>query len=118
MKWKIYHNPKCSKSRECLSLLEKHKLELEVVEYLKFPPNVSSLNALAKKLGLQPRDIIRQKEEIFSQLKLDLNNQNSLLAAIEQHPILLERPIIEYKGKAVLGRPVDNLEKFLKEELD
>jgi len=103
----IYHNPRCTKSRETLKLLEARDVEPVVVEYLVDPPDVKTLKTLAGKLGLRPRDFIRRKEKEFRALKLKdkLDNDDALLKAMAAHPILIERPIVVAGRKAALGRP-------------
>ncbi len=113
--WKIYHNPNCTKSRECLAKLEAKNLKPEVVQYLKQPPTVAELKMLAKKLGLRAREFTRTKEEAAA--GLDLDDEEKIFAAIAKHPILLERPIIVHGERAVVGRPTEKLDVFLSEEL-
>lgn len=103
----IYHNPRCSKSRETLSLLRDHGLEPEVVEYLKDPPSAEILSDLLTKLGLEPRALMRRKEPEYAELGLDDPglSRDALIAAMVAHPKLIERPIVVKDGKAALGRP-------------
>lgn len=109
----IFHNPRCSKSRETLALLEDKGLDLTVVEYLKEPPSASELKTIIKKLGLKARDIVRTKEDAFKSLKIDLENDSQVIAALAKHPVLLERPIVVVGEKAALGRPPENVKKIL-----
>ena len=96
---RIYHNPRCSKSREARQLCEDAGVELEIVEYLKTPPDEVELKELLGKLGLNAHGVIRSKEEVYSQLGLSSDSkEEELLAAIIKYPILLERPIV-VKGK-------------------
>ena len=103
----IYHNPHCSKSRETLALLEEKGIEPKVVEYLKTPPSVAELARILKKLGLKPRDILRQSEPLYR--KLDLKHKelsdDALITLMVENPILIERPIVVSGERAALGRP-------------
>ncbi len=103
----IYHNPRCSKSRETLSLLRDHGVEPDVVEYLKDPPSAEVLSDLLTRLGLEPRALMRRKEPEYAELGLDDPNlsREALIAAMVAHPKLIERPIVVKGGKAALGRP-------------
>ncbi len=107
----IYHNPKCSKSRETLALLQNKGITPQIVEYLKTPPDAATLKQIIKWLGIVPRDLMRRKEEPYKTLGLDdpkLSN-DALIAAMVAHPILIERPIVVAHGKAALGRPPENV---------
>jgi arsenate reductase len=111
----IYHNPRCSKSRETLKLIEARGIEPNIVEYLKAPPSSAELKAILKKLGLKPQDIIRKGEPLYAELglkdrKLD---DDALIALLVKHPILIERPIVVAGGKAALGRPPESVLKIL-----
>ena len=112
---KIYHNPKCSKSRSALELIQQKQLTVEIIEYLKFPPHSKELADIIKKLGVTAREIIRKNEEPYKRLGLSNPklNESELLEAISVNPILLERPIVILNGKAALGRPLENIEKIL-----
>jgi len=103
----IYHNPRCSKSREALSLLRDHGVEPEVVEYLKDPPSPEILSDLLAWLGLEPRALMRRKEPEYAELGLDdpSLSRDALIAAVVAHPRLIERPIVVKDGRAALGRP-------------
>ena len=107
----IYHNPKCSKSRETLALLQEKGITPQIVEYLKTPPDAATLKQIIKLLGIGPRELMRRKEEPYKTLGLDdpkLSN-DALIAAMVAHPILIERPIVVAHGKAALGRPPENV---------
>lgn len=114
----IFHNPRCSKSREALALLEAAGAEHVVVRYLDDPPNAARLTELVKGLGLaSPRDLMRRKEAAYRELGLDDESldDDALIAAMVAHPILIERPIVA-KGKAAcLGRPPETVAAFLEE---
>jgi arsenate reductase len=103
----IYHNPRCSKSRETLSLLRDQGVEPEIVEYLKDPPNAQVLSDLLNQLGLEPRALMRRKEAEYAELGLDdpALSREALIEAMVTHPRLIERPIVVKGGKAALGRP-------------
>ena len=103
----IYHNPRCSKSREALSLLRDQGVEPEIVEYLKDPPNAQVLSELLTQLGLEPRALMRRKEAEYAELGLDdpALSRDALIEAMVTHPTLIERPIVVKGGKAALGRP-------------
>jgi arsenate reductase len=107
----IYHNPRCSKSRQTLKLLQDRGLKPRVIEYLKTPPNKQELEKLLDKLDMEPRDLIRKKEKAYQETGLDdpTINKDQLLQAMIDHPILIERPIVVTDKKAVLGRPPENV---------
>ncbi|AOL08110.1 MULTISPECIES: arsenate reductase (glutaredoxin) [Burkholderia] len=111
----IYHNPRCSKSRETLALVESLNTTgapLNVVEYLKTPPTIEELEALHRQLGRPVRDMLRDGEEPYKALNLarvDLTDADAY-AAIAVHPILLQRPIVVYRGKAAIGRPPESVQ--------
>jgi arsenate reductase len=108
----IYHNPRCSKSRETLALLQQHGVEPQVVLYLEQTPDVATLRQLMQALGLKsPRDMMRKKEAEYQALGLDdpALSEEQLLAALAAHPKLLERPIVVAQGKARLGRPPEQV---------
>ncbi|CAM4375081.1 MAG: putative protein YfgD [Legionella sp.] len=108
----IYHNPKCSKSREALALLQEKCLEPTIVEYLKTPLNKEQLTELRAHFAL--KDFVRANEPIFKELGLSLENEEQVLEAMLKEPVLMQRPIVTYKGKAIIGRPPENvLELFL-----
>lgn len=111
----IYHNPRCSKSRRALDILREQKIEPRVIEYLKTPPDAKTLRELLKKLGLKPRDILRDSEDGYAKLKLGdpKLSEEDLIAAIAKHPILLQRPIIVRGDRAVIGRPPENVRELL-----
>jgi len=111
---RIYHNPRCSKSREAKQLCEDAEVELEIVEYLKTPMDEVELKELLVKLGLRAHDVIRTKEEVYSQLELSPDSdEEELLVATIKYPILLERPIVVKGKQAVIGRPPENVKQLL-----
>jgi arsenate reductase len=103
----LYHNPRCSKSREALSLLEQHGFKAEVIEYLKSPPTVKELKLLLTQLGLEARDVLRKKEDLYKTLGVaDPGlSDHEVLKLIHENPILLERPIVVIKNRAIIARP-------------
>ena len=107
----IYHNPRCSKSRQTLALLEENGVTPEVVLYLQDAPSKATLTGIAKRLGLSSaREMMRVKETVYGEL--DLKNEASddvLLAAMAENPILIERPIVVKDDKAAIGRPPESV---------
>ena len=111
MSVKIYHNPRCNKSRQTLQLLKDRGVEPVIIEYLKAPPSVEELTDILIKLGIQPRDLIRKQEAEYKSNGLDnkeLDN-DSILRVMVENPILIERPIVVANNKAVIGRPPENV---------
>ena len=111
----IYHNPKCSKSRQTLQLLRDKGIEPEIIEYLKTPPSPAKLDAMLKGLGMEPRALMRRKEAPYKENGLadEALSREALIAAMVDNPILIERPIVETKGKIALGRPPENVLEIL-----
>jgi len=115
MSIKIYHNPKCSKSRATLALLEEQDVDAEVVKYLETPPSKEELKELLTMLELSARELMRTKEEIYKELGLkDVTDEEALIEAMVANPKLIERPIVVKDGKAVIGRPIENVVELLK----
>lgn len=104
---RIYHNSRCSKSRETLALLEARGQVCEVVNYLDTPPSSAELTQLLDMLGMTPRELMRKGEPEYRELGLDdpSLDETALIAALARHPRLLERPIVVVNGKAAIGRP-------------
>jgi len=107
----IWHNPRCSKSRQTLALLRERGIEPEIVEYLKTPPAAGELEAVLEKLGMEPRDLMRRKEAAYREAGLDdpALGRRALVEAMTAHPVLIERPVVLAKGKAALGRPPESV---------
>ncbi len=107
----IYHNPRCSKSREALKLLLNRESNVTIVEYLVKPMGFFELKNLLKLLGLTPREIIRTKENAYLELKLDNMNlsDKELITAMVKYPILIERPIVVKGEKAIIARPPERI---------
>ena len=111
----IYHNPRCSKSRQTLQLLNDNNEEAEVVEYLKTPPDAKTLKDILGKLGLKPRQLMRTKEDIYKELNLadESLSDDQLIEAMIKNPKLIERPIVVKDGKVAVGRPPENVLSIL-----
>jgi arsenate reductase len=112
---KIYHNPRCSKSRQTLQLLRDKQMEPVIVEYLKTPPSKSELKKILQMLDMKPRDILRTKEAEYKQLGLNdpSLSDEQILEMIIEHPRLMERPIVVTDHGAALGRPPENVLEVL-----
>ncbi len=107
----IYHNPRCSKSRSTLQLLEDKGAQTDIVEYLKTPPNKQQLAEILDMLGLEPRQLMRTHETEYKENNLadESLSRDQLLDAMIRFPKLIERPIVISQGKAVIGRPPENV---------
>ena len=108
----IYHNPKCSKSREALTILQNHNIQPLIIEYLKNPLNLEQIKDLCSHFDF--KDFVRCNEQIFKDLKLSLDNENLVLEAMVKYPILMQRPIVTCCENAVIGRPVENVVNLIK----
>ena len=115
MKVTIYHNPRCTKSRQTLELLKSRGIEPEIIEYLKTPPGKIKLKEILKMLGLEPRALMRKNEDEYKKAKLDNPklSKDDLIAAMVKYPILIERPIVVANGKAAIGRPPEKVLEIL-----
>ena len=112
----IWHNPKCSKSREAMSILEENSAHTNVVKYLLDTPSVLEIKNVLDMLGIRPRDMMRTKEDIYKELNLkDEPNDDVLITAMAENPKLIERPILIKNGRAIIGRPTDKIANFLKD---
>ncbi len=113
----IWHNPRCSKSREALKVLQENGIEAEVIKYLDLPHTKEEIKALLKMLGFSSaRELMRTKEAIYKELGLkDVHNEEKLIEAMVEHPRLIERPIVIKDKKAVVGRPVEKVVELVKE---
>lgn len=107
----IYHNPRCSKSRQTLALLEERGIEPEIILYLDTPPSATALKKLLKQLGMEPRELLRKGEEAYkaNNLKNPELSDAELIAAMVEFPKLIERPIVIANNKAALGRPPEQV---------
>lgn len=110
MNAKIYHNPRCSKSRATLALLEQRGIPVEIIEYLHNPPTADSIRTLLRQLDLEAADIVRTGEAAFKESGLTVDSPaGALIALIERAPSVLERPIVVVDGRARIGRPPERV---------
>ncbi len=111
----LYHNPRCSKSRQTLQILRDRGIEPEILEYLKTPPDALTLSAILDRLGMGHRGLMRVKEKEYRVLGLDdpSLSREALIAAMVDHPILIERPIVLKDSRAALGRPPEGVVDIL-----
>ena len=111
----LYHNPRCSKSRQALKLLEEKGVQPEIVKYLDTPPDHATLARILEMLGLEPRELMRNKEKEYKELGLNdpRLTREQLIDAMVAHPRLIERPIVIKDGKAALGRPPESVLEIL-----
>ena len=111
----LYHNPRCSKSRQTLALLEERGISPAVVRYLDTPPDAATLGGLLDMLGLEPRGLMRRKEAPYRELGLadESRSRAELIQAMVDNPILIERPIVVSGGKAAIGRPPESVLEIL-----
>lgn len=106
----IYHNPRCSKSRTTLALLEEHGVSPDVVLYLETPPSEQDISGLLAKLGMTAGQLVRRGEDAYKDCGLGKGSSDAqVLAAMAEHPKLIERPIVVMGSRAVLGRPPENV---------
>ncbi len=108
----IYHNPRCSKSRQTLALLEENGVTPTIIHYLDNPPTGEELTEILSKMGKEPGEVIRRKEAKEEGISLDLNKAD-LIQAIVNHPRVLERPIVVNGNKAAMGRPPESVLEIL-----
>lgn len=111
----LYHNPRCSKSRQTLELIRHQGIEPVIIEYLKTPPDAATLASLLKKLGISARQLLRSKEQAYQDAGLDnpALSDDALIAAMVKQPKLIERPIAVQGDKAIIGRPPENVLNIL-----
>ena len=110
----IWHNPKCSKSREAMAILEENNCQAEVIKYLDIKPDEKEIQNILSMLGLSARELMRTKEDIYKELNLkDEEDESKLIAAMAQHQKLIERPIIIKDSKAIIGRPTSIIAEFI-----
>lgn len=110
----VWHNPRCSKSRAALSILEESGCETEIVEYLKTSPSKDEITTALTMLGMNPRELMRTKEDLYAELNLkDEDDYDALVDAMVTSPKLIERPVIFKDGQAIIGRPTSIIAKFL-----
>ena len=110
----IWHNPRCSKSRNAAALLEEKGVEAEVFKYLDTPPSREEIVEVLKMLGITARELMRTKEAIYKELGLkEVDDEEKLIDAMAENPKLIERPIVIKDGKAAIGRPIENITALL-----
>ena len=111
----IYHNPRCSKSRQTLELIREKAGDPEIIEYLKTPPSADELRQVLALLGMKPRELLRKKESEYKEAGLDNMDlsDDDIIEAMIRHPKVIERPIVVVDGKAAIGRPPENVEHIL-----
>ncbi len=111
----LYHNPRCSKSRQTLGLLTDKGISPEIIEYLKTPPSFEELDRILGLLSLEPRELMRKSESVYKELGLDdaALDRKALIQAMVDNPILIERPIVLANGKAAIGRPPEKVSSIL-----
>lgn len=107
----ILHNPRCSKSRQTLALLEEKGIEAEIIKYLETPPDATALKAILTKLDISARDLLRKGEDDYKALNLKDKSltEDQLIKAMITHPKLIERPIVIHQDKAKIGRPPESV---------
>jgi len=111
--WTIFHNPRCITSRNALALLRSKGVEPQVVDYLKHPPGERELKRVIKLLGIPASGLLRRRERLFKDLKLEGAGDGKAVAAMLEHPVLIERPVVIRSGRAVLARPPEKLLELL-----
>ena len=110
----IYHNSRCSKSRDCLAFIENSKKEFKIINYLINPPSFDELSVIIKKLQLEPLDLVRQKEKVWIEnFKNQKLNAQEIIQAMVSNPILIERPIIIKENSAIIGRDLKKVASFI-----
>ncbi len=109
--YSYYHNPRCSKSRQALAILNEHGIEPTIINYLETPPVKATLKTILTQLGIPARQLLRKGEEEYKQLGLadESLSEEALIDAMVKHPILIERPIVIANGKAIIARPPENV---------
>lgn len=111
----IWHNPRCSKSRNALNLLEEKNIDSKVYKYLESKPTKEEITNILELLSIDAKDLLRKSEAIYKELNLkEETDENKLIDAMVENPILIERPIIINDNKAVIARPIENMELLLK----
>lgn len=116
MNTRILHNPRCSKSRATLALLREHGIDPVIVPYLETPPDAAELDRILDALGMQPRELMRTGESVYAERGLDDPSltREKLIAAMVEHPILIQRPIVLHGDRAAIGRPPEAVLEILR----
>ena len=110
----IYHNSRCSKSRQCLSLIENSGKKFEIIKYLENPPPIAELTVLISKLGIEPIDLVRKKEKLWvEKFKNKEFTNKELIEIMVSNPILIERPIVINGNKAIIARPIEKISEII-----
>ena len=111
----IYHNPRCSKSRQTLAILNDEGITPTIVEYLNTPPDAETLQSILSMLECSPRELMRTKEDVYKENNLadPALSETDLIQAMIDHPILIERPIVVRDGRAIVGRPPENVKVLI-----
>ena len=111
----IWHNQRCSKSRDAMEILKENNCETKVIKYLETSPDEAQIKTILKMLGITPRELMRTKEELYKELDLKyVTDDESLIKAMAKNPKLIERPILIKNNKAIIGRPTSIIADFLK----
>ena len=114
MNFKVYHNPRCGKSRAALKYMDEHEIPYETIFYLKDSPDINQIKEILGKLNIKPLDLIRKKEKIFIELYKNMNlTGDEWIKVMADNPILIERPIIFNEKKAVIGRPAEKIAELI-----
>lgn len=110
----IYHNPRCGKSRDCLAFLETSDKKFEIIKYLETPLTFSELKEIIRKLNINPIELIRKNETIWKEnFKGKELTDSEIIQAMVDYPILMERPIVVYKDKAIIARPLEKIKEII-----
>ncbi len=113
MTTQIWHNPRCSKSRQTLELLKESGVEPEIVLYKDNAPSEADIRAVLEALGKAPIELIRQNDDAFKALSLEAADDDTLIKAMAEHPAIIERPVVRHAGKAAIGRPPESVLKIV-----
>lgn len=110
----IYHNPRCGKSRDCLAFIETSEKKFEIIKYLETPLTFSELKEIIRKLNINPIELIRKNETIWKEnFKGKELTDSEIIQAMVDYPILMERPIVVYKDKAIIARPLEKIKEII-----
>ncbi len=109
----VWHNPRCSKSRDGIKYLDEKGIEYEIRKYLDNPPSIDEIKSVLQKMNLKARDIVRTKESVYKELNLKEADEESLIEAMSRYPKLIERPIVINGDKAVVARPQTKIDEIL-----